>query len=176
MSQPKHTQVKFGVVSYHKMQNAHTKCNHETVEGTGHRSGGKTKPRVLTEHEEGELAWRIKKIAASGFPIMSLRDTAFLYTARRGIEGFSPKYKSAGQKWSKGFLKRHPTLTVKKVTQISRNHVKALQQSTINAWIKEYNEKVIEKYGITDPCRIWNVDKTSITSFILLNPIRQMPC
>ena len=66
------------------------------------------KPRVLTEHEEDELEWRIKKIAASGFPIMSLkvRDTAFLYAARRGIEGFSPKYKSAGQKmdstWSTG--------------------------------------------------------------------------
>ena len=39
---------------------------------------------------------------------MSLRDTAFLYTARRGIEGFSPKYKSAGQKWSKGFSQKTP--------------------------------------------------------------------
>ena len=54
------------------------------MEGTGHRSGGKKKNRVLTKSKEGELGWRIKNKVASEFPFMlrKVRDTA----VRRVIE------------------------------------------------------------------------------------------
>lgn len=139
----------------------------EEVTGVGHRSGGKSSPRVLSIEEEGELCSRIIKISQSGFPLTStkIRETAYIYAKKKGIGGFSKTSGTAGPKWFRSFMKRHPQLTVKRATQISRKRVNALTKEGVQRWFNEYTRNVVEKYGINNPRNIWNVDETSVTNF-----------
>lgn len=79
----------------------------KTVEGTGHGSRDKRKPRVLTECEEGELASRNKKIVSSGFPLTSqkIRDTATCMQSKEVLEDLAPSIKLQARSRSRVFLK-----------------------------------------------------------------------
>lgn len=131
------------------------------VKGTGHRSGGRNVPRVLSSSQEGELADRIAKVANMGFPITSdrVRQCAYEFASSRGIKGFSNVTNNAGPKWFKGFIKRHPILNVKQAQQISCARAKAVTKEAIYKWFDEY-KRVLEKKKINDPHCIWNVDET----------------
>ena len=138
------------------------------VVGPGHRSGGRRRPRVLTAQQEGELAARVKEVAKSGFPVTAnkVRSAAYIFAKEKTPEDkgqrFSEEKRSAGRKWFKNFVERHPELTVKKATQISKPRAKAVSKETIFKWFQEYSNKVINKYGIDNPKNIWNVDETSV--------------
>ena len=136
----------------------------DTVSGTGHRSGGRSRPKVLTQKLEGELADRVKTVADAGFPSTAakVRQVAYTYAKENDKDGFSDKTKKAGRKWFKGFMKRHPELGVKKATLISKPRAQCATKEAVAKWLEEYAEKVIRKYGITNPRNIWNVDETNV--------------
>lgn len=137
------------------------------VKGTGHRSGGRNDPRLLTREQEGELAERILYLADHGFPLTmdKVRETAFEYARANGIKEFSPhsKDKKGGRKWFKFFMQRFPELAMKTARQISRNRAKAVTKEAIDNWFLEYNSVLNEK-KISDPRYIWNVDETGVTN------------
>ena len=74
------------------------------------------------------------------------------------------KYESAGYKWLCNFIQHHKKLKVKKASQISRNRASSLTQQSVLAWFREYVTGIIQKYKITDPRCIWNVDEMNVTN------------
>ena len=136
----------------------------DEVEGLGHRSGGRYKPKILTEKIEGELAHRLKNVADAGFPASSekVRSVAYTMAKQNNRKGFSEETPKAGRKWFKGFLQRHPELTVKKATLISKPRAQSATLESMVKWADEFVEKVLDRFGITDPRNIWNVDETSM--------------
>ena len=115
---------------------------------------------------EGELSYRICKVAKHSFPIMGKKvwQAAFKNARENNIKGFSTKKAVAGYKWLHGFMGRNERLAVKKATQISHNRAGALTQQSVFNWFRQYINKVILRYNITDPHRVWNVDKTNVTN------------
>ena len=112
------------------------------------------------------MAKRIAKLAKNGFPLTGkkVRQTAYKYARENRIKGFSVKYEAAGYKWLHNFIQRHKKLKVKKASQISRNRASSLTQQSVLAWFREYVTGIIQKYKITDPRCIWNVDETNVTN------------
>ena len=58
-----------------------------------------------------------------------------------------------GRKWLKGFLKRHPEITLK--TAMGAN------ETVISNWFKLLKE-IKDKFDILSPCQIWSGDKTGV--------------
>ena len=75
------------------------------------------------------------------------------------------KYEAAGYRWLHNFIQHHKKLKVKKASQISRNQASSLtQQQSVLAWFREYVTGIIQKYKITDPRCIWNIDEMNVTN------------
>ena len=74
------------------------------------------------------------------------------------------KYEEAGYKWLHNFIQCHKKLKIKKASQISKNRASSLMQQSVLAWFREYVTGIIQKYKITDPRCIWNVDETNVTN------------
>ena len=61
-------------------------------------------------------------------------------------------------------MSRNGKLTIKKASQISQNRASALSHPAVMNWFQEYASGVEQKYKITDPRRIWNVDESNVTN------------
>ena len=68
------------------------------------------------------------------------------------------RYEAAGYKW------HHNKLKIKKASQIIKNQALSLMQQSVLAWFREYVTSIIQKYKITDPQCIWNVDEMNVTN------------
>ena len=82
------------------------------IQGHQHKSGGKSKPRILSKIEEHDLIELLENFTAVGFPLTGgeLKQVAYQYAQEHGIRGFSDKYQCAGAAWLRGFLERNPSL------------------------------------------------------------------
>ena len=80
------------------------------------------------------------------------------------MKWFSVKYEAAGYKWLHNFIQHHKKLKIKKASQISKNQVSSLRQQFVLAWFRKYVTGIIQKYKITDPQCIWNVDEMNVTN------------
>jgi len=82
------------------------------VIGHEHLLGKKT---LLSKEQEAELEELLLEMARRGFPMMErdVRDVCYQYAKRNGITGFSEAKQKAGYYWMKGFLRRHPVVSVK---------------------------------------------------------------
>ena len=76
------------------------------VSGYKHCSGRKP---ILSRIAEEELTQNIQKLSSRGFPLTNkeIKQIAFQYAERNGIEGFSKIRTTAGDRWLRNFLKRH---------------------------------------------------------------------
>ena len=61
-------------------------------------------------------------------------------------------------------MSRTGKLTIKKASQTSQNRASVLSQPAVMNWFQEYVSGVAQKYKITDPRRIWNVDELNVTN------------
>ena len=78
------------------------------------------------------------------------------------IEGFNNnKNNQAGHKWLKGFLKRHPQITLRMAKNLSIAHATGAKPTVISNWFSLL-EEIKTKFRILSPCQIWSGDETGI--------------
>ena len=67
----------------------------------------------------------------------------------------------AGRKWLKGFLKRHPEITLKTAKNLSIACAMGANETVISNWFKLL-KKIKDKFDILSPCQIWSGDETGV--------------
>ena len=67
----------------------------------------------------------------------------------------------AGRKRLKGFLKRHPEITLKTAKNLSITHAMGANETVISNWFKLLKE-IKDKFDILSPCQIWSGDETGV--------------
>ena len=100
----------------------------------------------------------------SGFPltIKHVCQLAFQYMHVNNIDGFNDnKNNQAGRKWLKGFLKRHPEITLRTAKNLSIAHAMGANPTVISKWFSLL-EEIKTKFRILSPCQIWSGDETGI--------------
>ena len=78
-----------------------------------------------------------------------------------GIQGFSEERQLAGQKWLRGFLSRHPQITLKKAHNLSIAHTMGANPTVIGSWFTLL-DKIKKTAGITSPDQIWSGDEMGV--------------
>ena len=100
----------------------------------------------------------------SGFPLTIKRvcQLAFQYTHVNNLQGFkNNKNNKAGRKWLKGFLKRHPEITLRTAKNLSIARAMGANPTVISNWFSLL-EEIKTKFRILSPCQIWSGDETGI--------------
>ena len=93
------------------------------------------------------LAKIIEQFQLSGFPLTIKRvcQLAFQFANVNNLTGFSDSKQAAGRKWLKGFLARHPTITLKKARNLSIACAMGANPTVIGQWfdlLKRYKQKL----------------------------------
>ena len=87
---------------------------------------------------------------------------AFQYMHVNNIEGFNDnKNNQAGCKWLKGFLKRHPEITLQTAKNLLIACAMGTNPTVISNWFSLL-EEIETKFRILSPCQIWPGDETGI--------------
>ena len=88
---------------------------------------------LVNEQAENELESLIKDMAKRGFPLTesNIRDLAHQHATKMGIEGLSSKNEQAGWYWLKGFLRRHPTISVKSLEALSSYRASGMNRQVV---------------------------------------------
>ena len=129
----------------------------------GHCSGGKSKPRLFTMHEEMLLADHLEKMAEGGCGLTcaEFRSLAYSWAEENQIPVTQTSDEHMSYTWYYGFLSRYPSLKVIKPEELSIYRAIAPSQEGVDAWFDNL-ENLSQKYKITDPNQIWNIDETGI--------------
>ena len=67
----------------------------------------------------------------------------------------------AGRKWLKGFLKRHPQITLKTAKNLSIACAMGANETVISNWFKLLKE-LKDKFHIVSPYQVWSGDETGV--------------
>ena len=117
---------------------------------------------VLTDEQEKELCSRIVRFSNIGLPLTPqlIKVYVFEYCSANGIlNSFNGAKSSAGRKWLKGFLKRNPSISLRKAQSINPGRAAKLNPHIV----KDYFDKlkaVMEEYELFDkPHCIFNMDE-----------------
>lgn len=98
-----------------------------------------------------------------GLRASDIRRLAFQLAIRNNLKHrFSKNQERAGYKWLRSFLKRHPELTLRRPQSLSTAPIKEFTEEYVN-FIFIILEPAMEKVKF-NPCRIYNIDETGITS------------
>ena len=98
-----------------------------------------------------------------GFPLTRgrVRQIAFQYAHYNSLKGFSENLKVAGKKWVKGFLKRHPNITVKTAKNLSVTRAMGANPTVISKWLRELKANA-KACGVSTPQQVWSGDETGV--------------
>lgn len=97
-----------------------------------------------------------------GLKIQDIKQLAFQLAIKNNIEHPFPLSKgAAGKKWLRNFLKRHPTLSVRKPHSVSLSRAKGFTKEKVAAFFDMLLPELI-KVGM-NPTKVFNVDETGIT-------------
>ena len=113
--------------------------------------------------EEAQLANTIEQFQLSGFPltINHVCELAYQYAKVNNIPGFSDNTQRAGHKWLKGFLKRNPTISVRKARNLSIARAMGANPTVVAKWFSLLKE-IKDKAGIVSPSQIWSGDEMGV--------------
>ena len=122
---------------------------------------------VISEDFEEELAERVLFLSKMFYGITSekLASVAFDFAERQKINHpFNREQGKAGRDWVKGFLARHPEITVRKPENFSMARLEAVNRTNL----KKFYDNLAELKGKWQypPHRIYNVDETGISPVI----------
>ena len=125
----------------------------------------------FTEDEE-ELANHIEEFQLCGFPLTRgrVRQLAYQYAHYNGLKGFSEKLQMASKKWVKGFLKRHPKITVKTAKNLSVARAMGANPTVIANWFRKFKETA-KRIGVTTPQQVWSGDETGVQTVPKERPV-----
>uniref|UniRef100_A0A3B3RCA6 HTH CENPB-type domain-containing protein n=1 Tax=Paramormyrops kingsleyae TaxID=1676925 RepID=A0A3B3RCA6_9TELE len=132
-----------------------------TVEGHEHAIG---RNPVFSKGEEEKLADLIKTLSKKGFPVKKpdIQKLAFEYATANGIQGFSKEKRKAGHYWFEGFMKRNPSLRMRKPEALSAARAACFNPTVVKQWFANF-EELLRELEIQDvPSHIWNCDETGL--------------
>lgn len=120
---------------------------------------------IFTEEQEIALANRIKLMSDIfyGLSALEVRRAAFDFAEKNRIPNkFSATERLAGRDWLAAFMKRNPTISVRKPEATSIHRVTGFSRENVKIFFDNL-EKVITKTPYSAD-RIYNVDETGITT------------
>ena len=116
----------------------------------------------LTKEMEDELCSRIFRLCDIGMPITSkfLRHSVFNFCILNNIKHpFDIQKRSAGRKWLKLFLIRHPEVATRKAQKLNPARAMKLNKFIVEDHFQKLRKVMIEKDFISHPERIYNIDE-----------------
>ncbi|KAJ4430627.1 hypothetical protein ANN_19216 [Periplaneta americana] len=97
-----------------------------------------------------------------GLRVSDMKRMAFELAIRNGLQHpFNPNKGSAGKKWFRLFLKRHPNLSLRTPQGVSAARIKSFNPKNVAVFFDIY-ERELEKVKFNGH-RIYNVDETGLT-------------
>ena len=139
-----------------------------------HRDGAVMKPgsislgrfkQELNEDHEAELVIIIQKMekALYGLSTTDVRKLAFDFATKVGIaHRFNQELKIAGTDWLRGFLKRHPELSIRQPEATNISRAVGFNQPQVKLFYERYRD-LLSAHTYT-PMKIWNADETGISN------------
>ncbi|XP_037977944.1 MFS-type transporter clz9 isoform X2 [Plutella xylostella] len=124
---------------------------------------GNFKP-VFSKHEEEELVTYVIEMEKRlfGLTTVGLRKLAYQLAEKNSkAHNFNHDKKIAGLDWLKGFLKRHPDLSIRKPEATSAARAMGFNKVAVDKFYSLLGE-IYDKYNLT-PDRIYNCDETGIS-------------
>ncbi|XP_030754783.1 uncharacterized protein LOC115881449 [Sitophilus oryzae] len=125
---------------------------------------GSFKP-VFSQEQESELAEYLKGMEGRLFGLSSkeFRSLAYELAEKNGLRhNFDHETRMAGEDWLKYFLKRNPTVSLRKPEATSAARAQGFNRVSVNNFF-DLLEQCIDKYKIKEN-KIFNVDETGITT------------
>jgi len=109
------------------------------VAGQKHMLGKKT---AFTEAEESELEEFLLDMARRDFPLTEsdIRNLAFQYAKKNNMKVFPDDKQRAGYYWIKGYLSRHPRVSIKSPEGLSAAQAVGMSKTVIFKWFDSYKE------------------------------------
>lgn len=143
----------------------------EKVRKPGHICMGR-KP-VLSSSFESDLVHHIQIMekALFGLTPKDVRKLAYDLAERCGVDhSFNPDSKLAGMDWFYGFMKRHPTLSVRVPQATSLARAVGFNKPKVLQFFNVYEEE-LKRFSHFGPTNIWNVDETGIQNVQKPQPV-----
>ncbi|XP_035246846.1 uncharacterized protein LOC118212736 isoform X1 [Anguilla anguilla] len=129
------------------------------TQGSSHASGRKP---CIPEEAEKELSSLLIMLSQRGFLLRKcdVQCIAYEFAKVNNIPGFSQAKQKAGYYWFQGFMRRNPTLTIKKPEPLSVTRAAGMNPEVVGKWFEDY-QALLEQLCITKvPSHIWNCDES----------------
>ena len=128
---------------------------------------------MFTAEQEGHIAAYAIKIARMfyGLPVVEFLKLIYSYAIAVGSKAIPKAWENkqeATRDWYYGFMKRHPTLSLKNPEGISIARMVAFNRPNVNLFFDIFCQ-AMDKYEFT-PDRIFNLDESSLTT--VMKPVR----
>lgn len=120
---------------------------------------------IFSPQQENEISEHIKKLAKLfyGLTPLQLRQTAFDYATKNNIpHSFNVGQRLAGVDWFYNFIRRNPSISVRKPEAISINRITSFNKEEVTLFYNNL-EILMKKHKFT-AARIYNMDETGITT------------
>lgn len=127
-----------------------------------------TSKQVFTKVQEEELVAYVKKSAFHhfGMTYSSFRKLAYEFALKNNLPRPSSwnAPKEASEDWHFGFLKRNPSLSLRKPENISVSRVKALNKTAVGTYFSNLRD-LYDKHHFL-PKDVYNLDESGITTVL----------
>ena len=120
---------------------------------------------VFSREQEDEMAEHVKYLASIfyGVTAKELRRLAFEFAERNNIQHtFNVNIGLAGIEWLRSFLRRNPTVSVRKAEGTSLNRLTAFNKEEVDLFFK-LMENLMTKHQFP-PSQIYNADETGVST------------
>jgi hypothetical protein len=125
------------------------------------------RPSVLTSDQEQELVQVILDCEARlfGLKLTDIRHLVFKFCERRQIKhSFNKVTQMAGEDWAHGFLKRNPTLSVRKPEAVSIFRASGFNREKVTHFYDALESVLFkDNVEVIPPSNIFNVDESGYT-------------
>lgn len=125
---------------------------------------GSFKPVFTVEQEQQLVNYAIEMGESFyGLSAREMRSLAFQMAQKNGIpHPFDAELKLAGPDWMKGFLQRHPALTMRAPENTSLARARGFNRESVGKFFNLL-ERINEEHEYP-PSRIWNLDETGVST------------
>lgn len=120
---------------------------------------------VFTKEEEEVLAKQVIKLSKHFYGITptEIKKCAYKYAEEKKLRHpFSKEKETAGRDWLTGFLKRNPTIRLRKPEATSINRISAFNKTEVDLFFSNL-QSLLDKYKFS-ASKIYNADETGITT------------
>jgi hypothetical protein len=120
---------------------------------------------ALDEQSESDLVRHVLDLETRlfGLSCIELRTLAFDIAEANGVEhNFSRETHRAGKDWFKGFIKRHPELSIRKPEATSLARAQAFNRPQVSKYFAVLDETM--KTHNINPLRVYNMDESGLNT------------